>query len=243
MSTLSGGSVTCREVCKLCVVRPLPLCAVPAAASGTTTITGIANQRVKECDRIAAMCSQLQRCCGVVCEELPDGLRITGAGSVAGVLPRPDTPVQCYQDHRVAMAFAALGCAVPGIVVGDSRCVEKTYPEFWDHLGRLGLAQVLSGDSGSRCGCAQSAPLPPYAVHHSVSWVEVGWFRDLTDSGTPPSCLQAAYACACVYACLCLCVPLCALQEVLVAVVVVAAAVVVIAVLAPCRSAGTAPWS
>ncbi len=113
-------------------------------ATGTTTITGIANQRVKECDRIAAMCSQLRRF-GVPCEERADGLVVTGLGSVPALLP-PQGPVACYGDHRVAMAFAALGSALPGVKIGDSRCVEKTYPQFWDHLETCVGATVAACD-------------------------------------------------------------------------------------------------
>ncbi len=42
--------------------------------------------------------------------------------------------IECYKDHRIAMSFAVLGCIVPGIMITDKECVDKTYPDFWHHL-------------------------------------------------------------------------------------------------------------
>eukprot|EP00667_Euglena_gracilis_P001208 EG_transcript_1208 len=107
-----------------------------AVTPGVSKIYGIPNQRQKECDRIAAMAQELSKC-GVRCEELPDGLIIHGtpAHQLHGA------SIKCYNDHRIAMSFAVLGCKVPGIVVLEKACVEKTYPEFWDDLVRkMGVA-------------------------------------------------------------------------------------------------------
>ncbi|GLE11207.1 hypothetical protein PINS_up023546, partial [Pythium insidiosum] len=51
--------------------------ALAAVANGTKKITGIANQRVKECNRIEVMVTELRKI-GVECGELPDGIWITG---------------------------------------------------------------------------------------------------------------------------------------------------------------------
>jgi pentafunctional AROM polypeptide len=42
--------------------------------------------------------------------------------------------VHCYDDHRVAMAFSVLGTVVNGTVLEEKRCVEKTWPNWWDDL-------------------------------------------------------------------------------------------------------------
>jgi pentafunctional AROM polypeptide len=112
----------------------MTLCVVAAVARGTTRIVNIENQRVKECDRLHAMVTELRKC-GVEARELPTGIEVVGApAQPRGAL------VHCYGDHRIAMSFAVLSAAVRGVVVDDKACVEKTYPEFWEHVEtRLGL--------------------------------------------------------------------------------------------------------
>ena len=105
---------------------------VMAVACGTSRIRHVANQRVKECNRIAVMARHLSAC-GVPTEETEDGLIIHG---LAGAKTLKPTRIECHNDHRIAMSFAILGCIQPGIVIDDKSCVEKTYPEFWDHLHR-----------------------------------------------------------------------------------------------------------
>ncbi|TRM59087.1 EPSP synthase-domain-containing protein [Schizophyllum amplum] len=107
-----------------------------AVSKGTTRIIGIANQRVKECNRIKAMVDELAKF-GVECSELPTGIVIHGRP--AEELKR-DVVVHTYDDHRVAMAFAVLAAVVPGTVLEEKRCVEKTWPNWWDDLnGKLGI--------------------------------------------------------------------------------------------------------
>ena len=110
----------------------LPTVAVLAAlAPGTSTITGAAVTRGHETDRIAAVAAELTKV-GVAVQELPDGLVITG-GTVTG-----PARLSTYDDHRLAMAFAALALRVEGIVIDDPGCVAKTYPGFWDDLAAAG---------------------------------------------------------------------------------------------------------
>jgi 3-phosphoshikimate 1-carboxyvinyltransferase len=42
------------------------------------------------------------------------------------------TKIDTYGDHRMAMSFAIAGLNVPGIVIMDENCVEKSFPEFWN---------------------------------------------------------------------------------------------------------------
>lgn len=122
--------------------------ALAAVANGTTRITGIANQRVKECNRIEVMVTELRKL-GVVCGELPDGIWVTGTAGVTTHLQ--PAHIACHNDHRIAMSFAVLGAVVPGVVVTDKECTDKTYPEFWDHVQmHLGLTVApVVGDSMS----------------------------------------------------------------------------------------------
>ena len=101
----------------------MTLAAVAPFASSPVTITGIANVRLKESDRIAAMEGNLRRL-GVKTASGPDFLRVY-----------PGTPngghIDPHGDHRVAMAFAVLGSRVPGVIVEDPGCVSKTCPDFF----------------------------------------------------------------------------------------------------------------
>jgi 3-phosphoshikimate 1-carboxyvinyltransferase len=122
-ATTIGGP----EVPSLIDELPLLAC-VAARAAGETIITGAAELRVKESDRIATVVSNL-RAIGASADELPDGLRVTGS----------DRPLRgrvvTHGDHRIAMAFGVLG-AIPGneIEIDDRACVAVSYPAFWDHL-------------------------------------------------------------------------------------------------------------
>ncbi|KAK1765577.1 Pentafunctional AroM protein [Phialemonium atrogriseum] len=103
-----------------------------AVADGTTRITGIANQRVKECNRIAAMKDQLAKF-GVQCAELPDGIEVTGRPYKE--LLDPHGGVFCYDDHRVAMSFSVLSVLSPHpVLILERECVGKTWPGWWDVL-------------------------------------------------------------------------------------------------------------
>ena len=105
------------------------LAATAVFAEGPTRIRNVANMRIKETDRIAALAAELRRI-GQDVDELPDGLIIH---------PRPATPavVRTYDDHRMAMSFAVAGLRAAGIVIDDPACVSKTFPDFFRHWSRL----------------------------------------------------------------------------------------------------------
>ncbi|KAL8668396.1 MAG: hypothetical protein Q9168_006972 [Polycauliona sp. 1 TL-2023] len=108
----------------------------------TTRITGIKNQRVKECDRIKAMEDELAKF-GVTCRQLKDGIEIDGIPYTA--LEKPSGGVHCYDDHRVAMSFSVLGTVAPhGTLIQERECVGKTWPGWWDTL-RQPFGMTLEG--------------------------------------------------------------------------------------------------
>ncbi|KAJ3045184.1 3-dehydroquinate dehydratase (3-dehydroquinase) [Rhizophlyctis rosea] len=109
-----------------------------------TQIYGIANQRVKECNRIAAMVEQLAKF-GVEAIDQPDGIEIRGIDR--SKLKSPEGGVYCYDDHRIAMSFSILGCAMPAgqaATITEKKCVEKTWPGWWDTLRNV-LGAELEG--------------------------------------------------------------------------------------------------
>ena len=118
------------------MIDEYPILFVAAAfAQGRTVLRGIAELRVKESDRIAAMAAGLAAC-GVAVEELPDGLIVTGSGGEA--VPGGAT-VAAQLDHRIAMSFAVLGLnAWRSVIVDDARPIATSFPGFSDRLRDLG---------------------------------------------------------------------------------------------------------
>ena len=102
------------------------LAVVAAFADSPVGLRGIGFIRKKETDRIGNTVRELVRA-GISAEERPDGFVV-----------HPGTPqparIETYDDHRMAMSFAVLGLAVPGIEIADPDCVAKTFPEFWTTL-------------------------------------------------------------------------------------------------------------
>lgn len=98
-------------------------------AQSEVEVTGIGFIRHKETDRVAAVATELARC-GVDVTVNPDGWTIK-PGRPHGAV------IQTYQDHRMAMSFALLGLVTPGISIADPACVAKTFPGYWELLGRV----------------------------------------------------------------------------------------------------------
>ncbi|KAJ9219785.1 hypothetical protein DTO169C6_7869 [Paecilomyces variotii] len=101
----------------------------------TTRIYGIANQRVKECNRIKAMNDELAKF-GVTCREFDDGIEIDGIDR--STLRQPTEGIYCYDDHRVAFSFSVLALAAPQpTLILEKECVGKTWPGWWDTMKQL----------------------------------------------------------------------------------------------------------
>ena len=64
-------------------------------------------------------------------KELEDGLEIYGKPIQE---LKEGCSIHCYDDHRVAMAFSVLGSVIKGTIIEEKRCVEKTWPNWWDDL-------------------------------------------------------------------------------------------------------------
>lgn len=103
-----------------------------AAASGTSRLAGAAELRVKESDRIASIAAGL-RAAGIAVAETADGLAVTGG------TPRGGARIATHHDHRIAMAFAVLGCRTrEPLWFDDLSSVPTSYPGFFETLAALG---------------------------------------------------------------------------------------------------------
>jgi 3-phosphoshikimate 1-carboxyvinyltransferase len=128
-SSLRGVAVPPATVPAL--IDELPALAVAGShASGTFSVSGAAELRNKESDRIATLCEGLARM-GADVEERADGFVIEGGPTLHG------TVVRSHGDHRIAMALSVAALAAQGATeVADAKCVAVSFPDFYDVLGR-----------------------------------------------------------------------------------------------------------
>jgi 3-phosphoshikimate 1-carboxyvinyltransferase len=118
------------------MIDEYPILSVVAAhAEGTTVMRGVAELRVKECDRIDAMAAGL-RACGVTVRDGADWWEVDGHG--AGGLTGGAT-VASRLDHRIAMSFLVAGMAARrAITVDDATPIATSFPIFRELMEGLG---------------------------------------------------------------------------------------------------------
>jgi 3-phosphoshikimate 1-carboxyvinyltransferase len=116
----------------------IPTIAVLAAFNETPVrFVGIANLRVKECDRIRALSTGLNNIREGLATEEGDDLLVASDPTLAGQhLP---SEIDTFADHRIAMSFALAGLKIDGITILDPDCVAKTYPDYWNAMASLGV--------------------------------------------------------------------------------------------------------
>lgn len=116
----------------------VPTLAVLAAFNeGPVRFNGVGNLRVKECDRLVALATELCRIQSGLARVENDSLIVFGHSTLKP--QNLQTHIETYQDHRIAMAFALVGLRLEGITILDPTCVRKTYPNYWQSLQSLGV--------------------------------------------------------------------------------------------------------
>ena len=117
------------------MIDEYPILAVAAAfAEGRTVMRGLAELKVKESDRLAAIAEGLARC-GVKVETGPDSLTVEGRGAP----PKGGARIATRLDHRIAMAFLVLGIgAKEPVTVDDAAPIETSFPGFAALMNGLG---------------------------------------------------------------------------------------------------------
>jgi len=106
-----------------------PIAAAAAYAEGTTRIMGAARLRIKESNRLKALCDNLNGL-GVKAEESSDSLTVHGGGIKGG-------KADSFGDHRIAMALSVMAAGAP-VTIAGAECVNKSYPGFFEDLKSLG---------------------------------------------------------------------------------------------------------
>ena len=129
-SRLRGGAVDPGLV-SLAIDEFPALFVAAAAAEGRTTFSGLAELRVKESDRIAAMADGLRRL-GITVEESADGAVVHGGRFTGG-------EVDSYHDHRVAMSLAMAGTIADGeVLIRGVDNVATSFPGFRECVAGIG---------------------------------------------------------------------------------------------------------
>lgn len=132
--TLIGGPLEGIEVDMGDMPDVAPTLAVVAAfAEGTTVINNIAHLRIKECDRVDAVVTELRKM-GAEVEASQDQMIIHGR---VGGTNLHGARIETYNDHRMAMCFAVAGLRIPGVEITGEECVAKSFPDFWERFGGL----------------------------------------------------------------------------------------------------------
>ncbi|XP_047337997.1 3-phosphoshikimate 1-carboxyvinyltransferase 2 [Impatiens glandulifera] len=110
----------------------MTLAVVALYADGPTTIRDVASWRVKETERMIAICTELRKL-GATVEE----------GSDYCVITPPEklnvTAIDTYDDHRMAMAFSLAACSDVAVTIKDPGCTRKTFPDYFEVLEKFTL--------------------------------------------------------------------------------------------------------
>jgi 3-phosphoshikimate 1-carboxyvinyltransferase len=115
------------------LIDELPVLAVAmAVAEGESEVREAGELRIKETDRIAAICGELGKM-GVAITELEDGFRIKGKEhQLQGVR------VNSHGDHRIAMSLAIAALVAEGeTTIDNAEAVSISFPSFWDTLEKI----------------------------------------------------------------------------------------------------------
>ncbi|XP_002511692.2 3-phosphoshikimate 1-carboxyvinyltransferase 2 [Ricinus communis] len=108
----------------------MTLAVVALFADGPTAIRDVASWRVKETERMIAICTELRKL-GATVEEGPDYCVITPPEKLNV------TEIDTYDDHRMAMAFSLAACGDVPVTIKDPGCTRKTFPDYFEVLQRF----------------------------------------------------------------------------------------------------------
>ena len=151
-----GGKLKAIELdCNHIPDAAMTLAIVALFADGTTTLRNIASWRVKETDRIAAMATELRKV-GAKVEEGADYIRVAGlriedlgASKDRRSALNPQSGIDTYDDHRMAMCFSLVAFGGTGVRINDPGCVAKTFPDYFSEFAKVTNGHARSPLSGS----------------------------------------------------------------------------------------------
>lgn len=121
----------------------VPAVAIACAGAGVSArLTGLSTLGLKESDRLKAISSGLINL-GYNCQPVGNDCLVIGPGPAEMM----DNRVSTFRDHRIAMAFAMLATKTGPLLIQDPSVVDKSYPEFWNHLHEAGFGLIYREDT------------------------------------------------------------------------------------------------
>lgn len=111
-------------------------------ASTSSTIRDVKSLRVKESDRIKAICNEVKKINGNIIE-YKDGFKIIPKKLEEYI----GAEIETYNDHRIAMSFSVAGFKIQNIIILNPNCVSKTFPTFYSELDNI----YLKNNCGGQC--------------------------------------------------------------------------------------------
>ena len=128
---LNGIKIDCTEIPD----AAMTLAVAALFADGPTRLNSIASWRVKETDRIAAMAKELKKV-GAVVEEGADYIIVNAPASFSQ-WQSPQTGIDTYDDHRMAMCFSLAAFGPNALKINDPNCVAKTFPTYFAEFAKV----------------------------------------------------------------------------------------------------------
>lgn len=115
-----------------------PLVALAAYCNGTSVIEGVHRLAHKESNRALTLQQEFAKL-GVIIKLQDDLMIIEGGGTIKGA------EVSSHNDHRIAMACAVAALKSDGdVTIEGAESVNKSYPQFWQHLAQLGVTLTVN---------------------------------------------------------------------------------------------------
>eukprot|EP00933_Yihiella_yeosuensis_P052404 TRINITY_DN50470_c0_g1_i1.p1 TRINITY_DN50470_c0_g1~~TRINITY_DN50470_c0_g1_i1.p1 ORF type:complete len:465 (+),score=98.55 TRINITY_DN50470_c0_g1_i1:51-1445(+) len=123
---LKGVDVDCGEIPDAAMT--LTVIALFAEDGQPTAVRNVYNWRVKETERMKAICTELGKL-GAEVEEGRDYCVIKPLSKI-----KPDIDIDTYDDHRMAMCFSLAACGQVAVTINDPGCTAKTFPTYFDEM-------------------------------------------------------------------------------------------------------------
>ena len=125
---LKGVDVDCNDIPD----AAMTLAVVALFADGPTAIRNVYNWRLKETERMIAICTELRKL----------GAEVEEGRDYCVIVPPKDNKltsaaIDTYDDHRMAMAFSLAACGDVPITIRDPGCTKKTFPDYFSFLAKV----------------------------------------------------------------------------------------------------------